>query len=55
MMQGLTVHLGARKTRSTGVGGALGRPGGKRMEKIIGEEGLSPSEGWEDWGTREDS
>jgi hypothetical protein len=55
MMQSLAVHLGTRKTRSTGGGGALRSPEGKRMEKIIREEGLSPSEGWEDWRTREDS
>lgn len=35
--------------------GALGGTEGKQMEKIIREEGLSPSEGWKDWGTRENS
>lgn len=35
--------------------GVLGGTEGKQMENIIREEGLSPSEGWKDWGTRENS
>lgn len=57
-MNSLSVHLGARKMKykcgGCGVG-ALGGTEGKQMEKIIREEGLSPSEGWKDWGTRENS
>ena len=47
--------IGKKKEKKGGGGGALRSPEGKRMEKIIREEGLSPSEGWEDWRTREDS